>query len=87
MQIILMVLMFVAFYFLIIRPQSLKAKQQAKLLETLKPGDKVGTSAGIVGVIISVKDKTVTLRSGDAKIELTKPSVTEVLESGANSEA
>jgi len=78
-----MVLLVVVFYFLLIRPQ----QQQAKKLESIKPGDKVGTSSGLIGVIISVKDKTVTLRSGDAKLEVTKVSVTEVLETGSTSEA
>jgi len=82
-----MVLLVVVFYFLLIRPQQQQAKKLAKLVESIKPGDKVGTSSGLIGVIISVKDKTVTLRSGDAKLEVTKVSVTEVLETGSTSEA
>ncbi len=52
------------------------------MLETLKSGDKVVTSSGIVGVVVTVKDKTVSLRSSDAKMEVTKASVTEILERG-----
>jgi preprotein translocase subunit YajC len=76
-------LLIIVMYFMIFRPQSQRAKQQAKLLESLKSGDKVVTSSGIVGVVITVKDKTVSLRSADAKMEVTKASVTEILESGA----
>jgi preprotein translocase subunit YajC len=68
-------------YFIMIRPQSQRAKQQKKMLETLKSGDKVATAAGIVGVVITVKDTTVSLRSADAKMEVTKDSVTTILES------
>jgi preprotein translocase subunit YajC len=84
-----MILLVIVFYFILIRPQQLRAKQQAKLLSTLKSGDRVVTASGLVGVVISVKDKatppTVSLRSADAKFEVTKSSVTEILES-ANSE-
>jgi preprotein translocase subunit YajC len=72
-------------YFFLFRPQQLQRKQQAKMLASLKSGDKVVTSSGIVGVIITVKDKTVSLRSADAKMEVTKASVTEILESSDTS--
>lgn len=75
----MMVLFGVIFYFILIRPQQQRAKQQKKLLEALKPGDKVVTAAGIIGTVITVKDKTVSLRSADAKFEVTKASVTEIL--------
>jgi preprotein translocase subunit YajC len=84
---ILIVLMFVVLYFMMIRPQSQQRKRLAKLLETLKSGDKVVTSSGIVGVVITVKDKTVSLRSSDAKMEVTKSSVVEILERGGESSA
>ena len=79
-----MVLIFVVMYFVMIRPQSQRAKQQKKLLESLKSGDKVATASGIIGVVITVKDTTVSLRSADAKMEVTKDSITQILES-ANS--
>ncbi len=77
-----MILLVVVFYFILIRPQQQRAKQQAKLIAGLKSGDKVVTSSGIVGVVITVKDGTVSLRSMDAKMEVTKASVTEILEGG-----
>jgi preprotein translocase subunit YajC len=77
-----MVLLVIVFYFILIRPQQQRAKQQVKLIASLKSGDKVVTSSGIVGVVITVKDRTVSLRSMDAKMEVTKSSVTEILEGG-----
>jgi len=77
---IFIVLMIVMMYFLLFRPQSQQRKQQVKLQDSLKSGDKVVTASGIVGVVISVKDRTVTVRSMDAKMEVTKASVTEILE-------
>jgi len=67
-------------YFLILRPQQKKAKEQQALLKALKPGDKVVTSGGICGVVVSIKDKTVTLRSADAKLEVLKGTVAELVE-------
>ena len=85
--IILIVLMIVMMYFMMIRPQSQRAKQQAKLLASLKSGDKVVTTSGIVGIVVTVKDKTVSLRSVDAKMEVTKSSVTEILERSGDTSA
>ena len=75
-----LVLLVVVFYFVLIRPQQKKAKEHQQLLKTVKPGDKVVTSGGILGVIITVKEKTVTLRSADAKFEITKSAIAEITE-------
>jgi len=68
------------FYFAIYRPQQKKAKEHDALLKALKPGDRVVTSSGIMGIVISIKDKTVSLRSADSKLEVLKSAVTDVLE-------
>jgi len=75
-----LILMFVIMYFVLIRPQSVRAKQQTKMQEALKAGDRIVTASGIVGTVISVKDRTVSLRSMDAKMEVTRSSVTDILE-------
>ena len=64
--------------------QSKKAKQHAKLLSTIKSGDKVLTTSGIIGTVVSVreKEKIVTIRSADAKLELTLSSVADITERG-----
>ena len=75
-----MVLLVIVFYFVLIRPQQKRAKELAKLVSSIKAGDKVLTTSGIIGVVISVKDTTVTLKSFDAKMEVSKSSVTQILE-------
>lgn len=49
-------LMFVVFYFFLIRPQSKKAKEQEKYIADLKVGDKIVTIAGIHGKIVAVNE-------------------------------
>ncbi len=78
-----LVLMVVVFYFLLIRPQQKKAKEHGNLLKTLRRGDKIVFAGGIVGEVTTVKDKHVNVRSGEAKFEILKSSVTEVSERGA----
>jgi len=76
-------LIFIAiiFYFLLIRPQQKQRKEQQKLIEALKTGDKVVTSAGIHGMITNVKDRTILLKVADnVKIEIDKAAVATVLE-------
>ena len=75
----------VIFYFLMIRPQQAKAKEHASLLKALKPGDKILTTGGILGVVITVKEKTVSIRSADAKFEIVKSAVSEITEKSSGS--
>lgn len=79
--------MIVIMYFILIRPQQQQRKRQEKMLQALKAGDKVVTSSGIVGMIITVKDKTVSLRSADTKMEVTKSSVAEILERSGSADS
>ena len=53
--------MFAIMYFLVIRPQSKKAKEHQKMLSELKKGDEVATSGGLIGKIAGMKDAEVTL--------------------------
>lgn len=71
-------------YLLLIRPQQKKAKEHSLLLAKLKVGDKVTTSGGIVGTVVSLKDKSIAIRSADAKMEILKSAVAEVAEKSAN---
>jgi preprotein translocase subunit YajC len=80
--------MVIAVYLLLIRPPQKKAKEQANMLKSLRPGDKILTSGGILGVVINVKEKSVSIRSADSKMEITKSAVAEILErSGDSSES
>ena len=74
-----MICIFAIFYFLIIRPQGQKQKQQQALVNALKTGDKVVTSGGIHGMISNVKETTVIVKVADnVKIEVDKACVTNV---------
>lgn len=81
---LMMGVMVVMFYFVLIRPQQKKAKEHAQLLKNVKPGDRVVTTSGIVGVVLSVKEKSLTLRSADAKLEITKAALAEITERGTD---
>ncbi|MDD5027443.1 MAG: preprotein translocase subunit YajC [Candidatus Omnitrophica bacterium] len=66
-----LVLIFVIFYFMLIRPQRQKEKEHQKTLSNLNKNDEVVTSSGIHGTIVNVKEKTIILRIDDnVKIEL-----------------
>ncbi len=74
------ILIFVIMYFLLFRPQMKRQKAQAKLVSTLKTGDRVVTASGIHGLISNVKERTVIVKVADnVKIEMDKTAVTNVL--------
>jgi preprotein translocase subunit YajC len=75
-------LLVVVFYFALIRPQQKKTKEHAALMKSIRSGDKIVTSSGIVAVVVNVKDKTLSIRSADAKLEITKSAVAEITERG-----
>ncbi|WP_316802799.1 preprotein translocase subunit YajC [Pedobacter nototheniae] len=71
-----MVLIMVVFYFFMIRPQVKKAKDHKKLVEELKKGDKIVTTAGIHGRIADMNDTTFLIEvEGGVKIRFDKTSV------------
>ncbi len=73
-QFIPLILIFVIFYFFLIRPQQKKVKEHKLMVENLKRGDKVITSGGIVGSIDRVidNDKVEVLISENVKVEVVK---------------
>lgn len=87
MTVVPMVLLFIIFYFVLIRPQQKKAKEQAEMLKTIKSGDKVVTSSGIIATVITVKEDSISIRSADAKMEVTKGSIAEIRERSGESNA
>ncbi len=68
-----MVLIFVVFYFLLIRPQTKRQKEHKAMVDGLAKGDEVLTAGGIVGKITDLSDQYVTLQiasAGDKPIEI-----------------
>ena len=80
--VLMMVVMVVMFYFVLIRPQQKKTKEHAALLKNVKAGDRILTSSGIVATVVTVKEKTLTIRSADTKLEITKSAIAEITERG-----
>src|SRR5262249_20072184 len=76
----LMAIIAFAFYYVLIRPQRVRAKQLEKTVQAIKAGDRIVTSSGIVGIVVSVKEKTLAIRSADTKLEILKSAVTEITE-------
>jgi len=78
--IILFGLIFVIFYFMIIRPQQKKQKERQKMLDALEKGDKILTAGGIYGTVIGIEDKTVLVQIADnVKVKVDRGSVGSVL--------
>ena len=65
-----MVLIFVIFYFMLIRPQRKKEKKVQEMLNALKVGDRVSTIGGIYGTITAIKDDTLELSVGRDNVKL-----------------
>jgi preprotein translocase subunit YajC len=77
-----LVVMVIVMWVLIFMPQRKKTKELEALLKSLKAGDKIVTSSGIVGVVLSIKDRSVSIRSAESKLEILKSSVAEVTDRG-----
>ena len=69
-QLLPMILIFVVFYFMLIRPQRKKDKEAKQMLENLKVGDRICTIGGIYGTIIRIKDQVLTIEVGEAKTQM-----------------
>lgn len=75
MQFLPLILMFVIFWFLLIRPQQKRAKAHKQMLSELKRGDNVVTSSGIMGKILEIDDEVVTLESGTSKLRISRAAI------------
>lgn len=80
MPIITFGLVFVIFYFFIIRPQNKKQKDTEKMISSVKKGDKVVTIGGIHGEVSSTKDHTVIVKvDDDCKLEFSRSAIASVV--------
>jgi preprotein translocase subunit YajC len=72
----MMVAVFAIFYFLVLRPQSKKAKDHQKMLTELRKGDEVVTQGGIIGKISGITDAELTLQVQEGvRLRVTRASV------------
>ena len=73
------ILIFVVFYFLLIRPQKKAQDEHKKMVANLKKNDEVITSGGIHGTIANVKDNSITLKVDDnVKIEIQRSCISTI---------
>ena len=69
-QFVPMILIFVVFYFLMIRPQRKKDKEAKAMLDNLKVGDRICTIGGIYATIVRIKDDVLTVEVGEQKTQM-----------------
>jgi preprotein translocase subunit YajC len=82
-----LILIMVLFYFLLIRPQQRQAKEQQRMIDALKKGDRVLTQGGIYGVISAVKGKALEVKiSDEVKVLVTRSSITQVVQGDPTAE-
>ena len=76
----MIILMIVAMYFFMIRPQKKQEKETKSMLDSLQVGDEITTIGGIIGKIISIKEETIMIETGHdrTKIRLLKTAVRKV---------
>ena len=77
----LLIIMFAIMYFLIIRPQKQKEKKRLELISNVRKQDKIVTTGGVHGVVVSVKENEVVVRVDDAKdvkLRIDKSAITSV---------
>ncbi len=72
---LMMALMFVGFYFLMIRPQMKKAKQEKNFQSTLKVGSRVVTTSGLHGRIAQIQDDGVVIETLSGKLKFEKAAI------------
>ncbi len=79
-----LIILFVIFYFLLIRPQQKKAKDHKQMVEGLKKGDEVVTQGGILGKVTAVSDNILTCKIADnVEVQVQMHAVSTVLPKGS----
>ena len=87
MTVVPFALIFIIFYFFLIRPQNKKQKETEKMIAALKKGDKIVTIGGIHGTVAQTKEKTVIVKVDDnAKIEFSRSAIASVVVQGSAKE-
>ena len=74
-----LILMFLIFYFLLIRPQQKRQQETQKMVANLKKGDRIVTSGGVIGTVVGIQNDYVVIKVGDnenTKMEVLKSAIT-----------
>ena len=81
------VLMFVIFYFLLIRPQQKKAKEHREMISQVRKGDRIVTSGGLHGRVTAVGDATLTVEIADrVRVKIARGNLSQVVQSSSPSQ-
>ncbi|BBO72739.1 hypothetical protein DSCW_01560 [Desulfosarcina widdelii] len=79
-----LILMFVIFYFLLIRPQQKKTKEHKQMIENLKTGDRIITSGGLHGRVTGVSESTLTVEIAEkVRVKVNRGSVSGIMQSSS----
>ncbi len=79
----MIVAIFVLFYFMLIRPQSKRAKEHRNLVSNLKKGDEIVTSGGLLGKVINIDDQFIKINLAEGvDVNVQRSAVTNVLPKG-----
>lgn len=79
-QLLPLILVFVVFYFLLIRPQQQKAKAHREMINNLKRNDEVITAGGLYGRVVELNDRVVTLEiAPNVRVRVDRPHISELL--------
>jgi preprotein translocase subunit YajC len=82
-QLLPLVLIFVVFYFLLIRPQAKRAKEHKAMVGALAVGDEIVTSGGILGKVTETSDQFLTLEIADGvRVKVQRHTISSVLPKG-----
>jgi preprotein translocase subunit YajC len=82
MSMLPLVLMFVVLYFLMIRPQMKRQKEQRAMIDALQKGDEVVTIGGVLGKIESISDTYMTVSVSEGQMQIERAAVARVLPKG-----
>ncbi|MCR4666646.1 MAG: preprotein translocase subunit YajC [Desulfovibrio sp.] len=74
------ILMFIIFWFLLIRPQQKRAKAHREMLGNLKRGDKIITQSGLLGTIVELDKEELLLECGEAKLRMSRAAIGGVIQ-------
>ncbi|MBL8604352.1 MAG: preprotein translocase subunit YajC [Myxococcales bacterium] len=86
LQMLVLPLMFVFVYFVMLRPMKKQQQEQEQMQKGLRPGDKVVTTSGIIGTVIGLADREVTLEiSEKVKVKFLKDSISRKYDPNAKS--
>lgn len=82
-----LIIMFVAMYFLLMRPQMKKQKEHQKMVKEIKRGDKVILTSGIIGTIVKMEEETQLMQveiAHNVKVRMLKSSISEIFKENQN---